>query len=168
MTTTTTPSPIEILNASRPEAPPVNVEKLARDLGLIVFHVSNLGPDIAGKIMRDARRMAPAGYAIYVNGNDNPRRQRFTIAHEIAHYVLHRDLIGDGITDSATDGALYRSSLGDDYERQANRLAADVLMPAQLVRAYYRGGVVSYAQLAEAFDVSIDAIRIRLQELRLG
>lgn len=162
-TTTYAPSPIEIINSSRPANPPVNVDMLARDLGLLVFHQTGLGADIAGKIIRDTRKMASAGYIIFVNASDNPRRQRFTIAHEIAHYVLHRDLIGDGITDSA----LYRSSLGDDYERQANRLAADILMPAQLVRAVYRSGVVSYAPLAEAFQVSMEAIKIRLQELRL-
>jgi hypothetical protein len=37
----------------------------------------------------------------------------------------HRDLIGDGLID---DG-MYRSKLGGDYERQANRFAAEILMP---------------------------------------
>ena len=40
-------------------------------------------------------------------------------------------------------------------------------MPSGLVRGYYRGGMVSYAALGEAFGVSTDAMRIRLQELKL-
>lgn len=115
-------------------------------------------------IIRDGAGASSAGYTIHVNIEDSPPRQRFTIAHEIAHYILHRDLIGDGITDDP----LYRSSLGQWYERQANKMAADILMPHQLVRSVYRGGVRGLAPLARAFDVSMDAMRIRLQELGLG
>jgi Zn-dependent peptidase ImmA (M78 family) len=75
--------------------------------------------DVAGKIVRvDAG--SPSGYSIYINSSDPPRRQRFTLAHEIDHFVRHRDLLGDGLID---DG-MYRSKLGAEYERRANRLAA--------------------------------------------
>jgi Zn-dependent peptidase ImmA (M78 family) len=157
-------SPIDILNAfQRTVEAPVNVERLARDLGLLVIR-ENLQSDFAGMIIRDRKRPAPSGYTVYINARDNPKRQRFTLAHEIAHYILHRDLIGDGITDDA----LYRSSLGEWYERQANRMAADILMPAKLVKAYYRRGNVAIAPLAKQFDVSPDAMRIRFEELKLG
>jgi hypothetical protein len=155
-------SPIEILNAHRPDRPPVDVDQLATTLGLIVIRQRDLGSDIAGMIIRDRRRLSPSGFTIHVNAADNARRQRFTVAHEIGHYVLHRDLIGDGVTDDA----LYRSSLGAWYERQANRMAADVLMPAELVKQYYRR-TRALAPLADAFDVSVDAMRIRVQELGL-
>jgi Zn-dependent peptidase ImmA (M78 family) len=142
---------------------PVDVGAIARDLGITVYSDTNMPPDIAGKIVGE-QRGSPSGYSIYINASDPPRRRRFTLAHEIAHFVLHRDLIGDGLID---DG-MYRSKLGGDYERQANRFAADILMPPALVRGFYRGGTVSYAALGEAFGVSTDAMRIRLQELRLG
>ena len=93
------------------------------------------------------------------------RRLRFTLAHEIAHYVLHRDLMG-GV--GLIDDALYRSKLGAWYERQANRMAADILMPAALVRGLYRGGMRSLAFSSETLDVSDAAVRIRLSELGLG
>lgn len=157
-------SPIEILNAHRPSSPPVNVEELAQALGLMIVRRSGLGPQIAGMIIRDRKLAPPSGFTIHINAEDNPRRQRFTIAHEIAHYVLHRDLIGDGITDDA----LYRSPLGEWYERQANKMAADILMPPQLLRSLYRRGMVALAQLAGAFDVSVDAMRIRLEEIGLA
>jgi Zn-dependent peptidase ImmA (M78 family) len=141
---------------------PVKVESIARDLGIPVVFDTTMTPDVAGKIVRE-NRGTPSGYVIYINANDGPRRRRFTLAHEIAHYVLHRDLIGDGLID---DG-IYRSKLGEMLERQASRLAADLLMPEGLVRALYAGGKQSLSDLAEAFDVSEQAIRIRLEELEL-
>ena len=142
---------------------PVKVESIARDLGIPVVRDDTMTPEVSGKIVREARG-TPSGYVIYINAKDPPRRQRFTLAHEIAHYVLHRDLIGDGLID---DG-MYRSKLGDVLERQANRMAADLLMPAGLVRALYKGGMKSLSGLSAAFDVSEPAIRIRLQELGLA
>jgi Zn-dependent peptidase ImmA (M78 family) len=107
----------------------------------------------------------PSGYAIFVNYTHPRGRQRFTIAHEIAHFVLHRDLIGDGVEDDA----LYRSKLSEWYETQANRMAADILLPAELVRESYSVyGIKSLAGLSTRFDVSGDAIRIRLRELNLA
>jgi hypothetical protein len=157
------PSPIELLNSSRPERPPVDVAALARVLGLGVRSSATLPGDAAGMIVRAEGSLS--GYIIYINAKDNPRRQRFTLAHEIAHYILHRDMIGDGITDDA----MYRSALGDVYERQANRMAADILMPAQLVKNYYRFSAVPppISSFAREFGVSEDAMRIRLQELGL-
>jgi Zn-dependent peptidase ImmA (M78 family) len=140
----------------------VDVEALARDLGLTLVREPSFHRDIAGKIVRDTH--SPSGFTIYVNANDPRRRQRFTIAHEIGHFVLHRDLIGDGITD---DG-LYRSPLGDHMERQANALAADILMPRRLLRTLWRDGQRSLAQLANRFDVSDAALRIRLSEMKLA
>ena len=152
---------IEILTAALPDRPPVDVEKIARDLGLRVVR-AGLGGAVAGKIARDGAQKPAAGFTVYINEADNPRRQRFTLAHEIAHYMMHRDLIGDGITDDA----MYRSTLGDVYERQANRMAASILMPADMVRSVFRE-MLTIPQLANAFDVSAEAMSIRLRELRL-
>jgi Zn-dependent peptidase ImmA (M78 family) len=142
---------------------PVNVEAMARDLGLVVRLDETMDRDTAGKIVKEATG-SPAGYAVYINASDIPPRRRFTLAHELGHYVLHRDLVGDGLIDSA----MYRSKLGDIYERQANRFAADILMPAALVRGLYRGGTTALAPLATMLGVSEAAVRIRLQELRLA
>lgn len=159
---TVTKLPIEVI-AEFTETAPVDVDGLAKVLGLKVGTDASLGPDISGKIVRD-RRGNSAGYSIIINANDSPRRQRFTLAHEIAHYVLHRDLIGDGLEDSA----LYRSKLNEWYERQANRMAADILLPPGLVRRMWGGGARGIYQLADAFNVSEQALRIRLAELGLA
>ncbi|MDP9139968.1 MAG: ImmA/IrrE family metallo-endopeptidase, partial [Pseudomonadota bacterium] len=97
------------------------------------------------------------------NRHDPPKRQRFTVAHEIAHFLLHRDDIGDGISDDV----LYRSNLSDKREQQANRLAADILMPATLIANAKEdaeekgvGDVALY--LSEMFVVSEAAMQIKL------
>jgi Zn-dependent peptidase ImmA (M78 family) len=151
-------SPVEIVGQFLTTAP-VDLDGMAAGLGLRVFYDSNAPDSEAGRIQREGGR-----YAITVNGRDAPRRRRFTLAHEIAHYVLHRDLIGDGIVDSP----LYRSGLPDTIESQANSYAASLLMPAALVRGHWRGGNRSVVQLADIFDVSYEAMKIRLQSLGYG
>jgi hypothetical protein len=142
---------------------PVRVEAVARDLGITVSEEA-MSSDVAGRIVRESPARSPAGYSIFINQSDPIRRKRFTLAHELGHYMLHRDLIGDGLIDDA----MYRSKLSEWYERQANRWAADTLMPAAVVRGLFRGGMRSLAQLSDQLDVSEQAIRIRLNELGLG
>jgi len=95
---------------------------------------------------------APAGFRVIVDSRDPERRHGFSIAQEIAHYVLHRDLIGEGVVDDA----LYRRNLRDEYERQADALAATILLPAAAVRAAYVHAK-SLAGLSELFNASADA-----------
>lgn len=152
-------TPIEIVGRFLNQAP-VDLAAMSRALGLNVVYSAVLPDDVSGKIERKGD-----GYLVTVNARHPKRRQRFTLAHEIAHYVLHRDYIGDGITDNA----MYRSAgLSDAVEQQANRYAADILMPAATMRRLYREGKMSFAQMAEAFDVSTDAAKVRMRDLRLG
>lgn len=163
MTAATKSNDLEVLSRYRDRAP-VDLNGMARDLGLNVVYDKNLGSNTAGMIRRDQRIGGPSGFVIHVNDRDAPRRKRFTLAHEIGHYILHRDMIGDGITDDA----LYRSPLGEWYERQANRFAADTLLPRSLVLSEWRQGNKSLYTLAATFDVSQQAMRIRLEELGLS
>jgi len=139
---------------------PVRVAELAQQLGLTVVRAP-LPPNISGLIQPSAT--APAGFEIKVNKYEAPERQRFTVAHEIAHYLLHRDLIGAGVVDSV----MYRSNLTSRNETEANRFAADIVMPAEHVRAELTrtGGVATSDAadtLARIFKVSPPAMRIRL------
>ena len=138
---------------------PVKLATIAKALG-VTLRASTLPAGISGEIRPDSRR---GDYVIKVNRHDGSRRQRFTIAHEIAHFLLHRDHIGRGIEDDA----LYRSDLSDAREAEANRLAADILMPEHLItealtaaRAQGVEDMASY--MADQFEVSEAAIRIRL------
>lgn len=140
------------------KAVPVETVPIAEDLGLKVYRVQGWPDEISGMIKRDEERGGESGYAIFVNGRHPEVRRRFTIAHEIAHFVLHRDLIGDGITD---DG-LYRSGLSNTIEAQANRYAADLLMPWHLVNQQTDRGLDTVEALAKLFKVSKSAMAIRL------
>ncbi|MDF0603971.1 ImmA/IrrE family metallo-endopeptidase [Psychromarinibacter sp. C21-152] len=137
---------------------PVQTVPLAKDLGVNVYHVPDWPGDLSGKIMKSEKHGGKSGYAIYVNQAHHSNRRRFTTAHEIAHFILHQDSIGDGITD---DG-LYRSRLSNAMEAQANRLAADILMPWHLLNKYIDGGTKSVDKLAGIFKVSESAMSIRL------
>lgn len=139
---------------------PVMVGAIAKDLGIPVLRMS-LGPAIAGQLMRDKRKGGRSGFLILINSEHAINRQKFTLAHEIAHYVLHRDLINDGVIDDT----MYRSDLSGHLEVQANQLAADIIMPIRLVKRALNT-TEDTQKLAEMFQVSEQAMKIRLDGLR--
>jgi len=141
----------------------VPVGAVATALGIRI-KVSNLGPGNSGQISRDGD-----GYLIRVNRFEAKERQRFTIAHEIAHFLLHKDII-DSSPDGIVDTVLYRSGAPESIEFEANRLAADILMPRSSVERRLRelGGRVTEMVidlLAKDFKVSRAAMEIRLQSV---
>jgi Zn-dependent peptidase ImmA (M78 family) len=144
---------------------PVDVEALAKDFNIPIVY-KDWPDDWSGAIGKDDN-----GFFIIVNKNHPEVRQRFTIAHEIAHYVLHCDQIGDGIKDDWK----YRSRVSDADERAANKLAAEILMPADLLGqaaadVIGASGVASgermseqhLAEIAKKLKVSTTALAIRL------
>ena len=134
---------------------PVDVKGIARALGIEVRE-EVLGDGISGKITRN-----DGCYTITVDASESKLRQRFTIAHEIAHYVLHADLIENGVIDNE----MYRSKqLSDERERQANRFAAWILMPDNLVRSL-ADQHLDAKQIAERLQVSEAAMKVRLEIL---
>lgn len=135
---------------------PVDVIAIANDLGILVYR-NKEASNVAGRIVRDKKQGSSSGFVIFVNSSDPAVRQRFTIAHEIGHFILHSKFIGDGITDDA----LYRSGLSNKVEVEANKLAADILMPFHLVnQAINRESTIK--ALADKFAVSESAMSIRL------
>ena len=139
---------------------PVQLGALARDLGVSV-KVSTMKPGVSGQISHEGN-----GYVIRVNRNEMRERQRFTIAHELSHYLLHRSII-DASPEGIVDNVLYRSGKAENIEFEANRLAAEIVMPAANVNHRLRelGGVVTeyvIELLATEFKVSKSAMEIRL------
>lgn len=138
---------------------PVRVGELAQKLGLDVFR-SPLPPKISGMIRP---KVDGVGYEIRVNKYEVPERQRFTLAHEIAHFLLHKSDIRAGVVDSV----MYRSALTSRKEAEANRVAADIVMPMGAVRRELLalGGIPTEEvakELALRFKVSLPAMRVRL------
>lgn len=152
------PAELAIIEKHR-SSTPVKVGALATELGLEVV-TAPMPLNISGLIKPNDDK---TGFVIKVNKFESKRRQRFTIAHEIAHFLLHRDRIQGGVVDST----LYRSKLSSRLEAEANRLAADILMPRELIKrhAHEWSGYSESARIekmSEIFDVSKQAMDIRL------
>lgn len=138
---------------------PINVWNIANELGLDVYLTeSPKYKSFSGNIVKDLTFGGKSGYAIFINKEHNSNRQRFTIAHEIAHFLLHKDLIGNGITDNA----LYRSGLSSKVEIEANALAAEILIPIDLLEEALRNDIQTIEELAKVFRVSESCMSIRL------
>lgn len=143
------------------ESAPVDVTALAEALGIAVWEDDELPENVSGKIIEDPDNAGSSGYSIVVRASDAYVRRRFTVAHEIAHFVLHKDRIGASLTD---DG-MYRSNLSTWEEVQANSLAAEILMPKELILRYVRQYGPEAPLLAKFFKVSESAMQIRLRTL---
>ena len=120
---------LRIIRRHQGEAP-VGVRAIAREMGLAVYETKEWEDRISGQILKNDSYGGASGYVVFLNGNHHMNRRRFTLAHEIAHFVRHRKIIGDGIQDDA----LYRSGLSGPVEVDANRMAADILMPMRLLQ----------------------------------
>ena len=143
--------------------------------------------------------------------DDQVRRGRFTLAHEVAHWFLHRQMYSQNMNqmsifeslgceepttptikcrsiDIERDGKKQLVTDDDWIEWQADYLASTILMPKQefclVVREKFKSAgitqqsyklgtdfemdlwadVMSY-ELADMFDVSVTAARIRLKNL---
>lgn len=135
------------------QASPVNVGGIAQALGLRVKE-EDLGPNASGMIKLDP----DGGYSVIVNSGDPYFRKRFTLAHEIAHFLLHRDKVSKLFKEDR----MYRGPLSGQLEEQANRLAADILMPRRLIRELLEQGIKTPAGMAARFQVSVPAMEVRL------
>lgn len=154
------PAHREVIASFLNSEPPVKLGALAKAIGLKV-KLATLSPGISGEIRPDPD--AEAGFIIRVNRHETKERQRFTLAHEIAHFLLHKELIGDGIADNV----LYRSGQSDQVEVEANRLAAELVMPKEQVEAKLRERDYLVTEeeledLAREFQVSKPAMKIRV------
>lgn len=135
-------------------APPVDVERLARHLGVARIVTTSLDGEIGNL------RWLNSDLVISASRDASPARRRFTIAHEIAHLVL---------TDPRFDFRAVREKegLGSD-ERFCDRLAESLLMPARWVLERCRDQPQELDTLLDftrAFQVSAAAAAVRLQRI---
>lgn len=144
---------LEVLRRFRLAEPPVAVEDICRAEGLAVC--ARPFDYVAGIFVNDD--VFPV---IVVNSRQPSARRRFTVAHELGRYFL-----GHERSSFAEPGGASRR------ERDAERFAANLLMPTAWIRSYWaayganRENRVSI--LATLFDVSRAALKVRLKELGL-
>lgn len=104
----------------------------------------------------DSRRRT---WVISLNPTEPRRRRRFTVLHEYKHIVDHP---GPGIRSSRYA-----------YQRPAAEIVADyfagcVLIPKRLLAGAYYDGIQKPVDLAQLFDVSTEAIQVRLAQIGLA
>ena len=133
---------------------PINPARIAKKLGVNVIVDDSLS-DIEGQFAYEDD--IPT---IRVASSDHPARMRFTVAHELGHYCLcHNEGARDPYHNFSGDVRSYK-------ERAANQFASALLMPEYLVkRAVREFEITDVQELADAFNVSGPAMRIRLKEL---
>ena len=150
--------PMEIIEKNWTETP-VPIYDIIQEIGLKLVLVS-LDDNISGWIERKNGHK----YEIVVNSSHSETRRRFTAAHELAHYIYHRDLLGDGVSDSkayrSLESKLNNKRITIAHERQANSVAANILMPSHALANISE--TENIALLAQKFIVSEQAMRIRL------
>lgn len=133
----------------------LDIERAIKENGINLKKDPNLPQVISGFLQKENDE-----WTISVNANHNPKRQRFTMAHEFAHYCLHKN-----DNDSFEDGIFFRTDNSDSREYAANRFASEILMPTTDVKSLIASGVLNIAKLSTIFDVSLMAMKTRVSEL---
>lgn len=108
---------------------------------------------------------ATSEYKIWIKESDYPRRQNFTLCHEIAHVIRN-----SGIAFGFFDGDLYTMN---DEERFCNRFAAAFLMPREVFKEKWEAFSnldidLRKVRMTSIFKVSGEALGYRLSELGMG
>lgn len=137
---------------------PVDVAAAARLFGLEIY-ATKLAEGVSGVLLKDASYNTPSGFVIFVDQDESAVRQRFSAAHEIGHFVHHRAQIGDRLEDNYL---LRAAGMSNRQEAEANRFAADLLMPRDIIAREMDAGHRTLEQLADRFNVSRVAMGIRL------
>ncbi len=145
---------LRILSEFGFDEPPIDPIRIANDMGINVRFArfsDKFNNNVSGFFDADEN-------TIFVNSEEFPLRQTFTVGHELGHNVLHRDW---------ARSKNYRVLLRDDteqqkdsIEREANVFAAHLLVPRSLLIRYHK--IASIKELSDLFMVSAPVIKNRL------
>lgn len=154
---------------------PINIGEVAKTLGLKLKPFP-FEDDISGTLIIENDH-AIIGY----NQFESKVRIRYTIAHEISHYILHKDkssvFLDKSFQVQSRSNVHFRSQASKNseevqkMEREANALAAALLMPSHLMAKETKkidfdlGSEKAIKYLARLFDVSTQAMTYRLSNL---
>ncbi len=158
---------------------PFPFQEMATRLGdvRLVFIPMDQSTGVSGSIFLQPQDQ----FVIIVNQRKPETRQYFTLAHEFGHYFIHGDWLRknpiQGVIDYSEflegQGMLLRPDTPQETtvdlqkEREANNFAAELIMPEDRVRDFWEV-THDIAKCAEAFQVSVVAMAIRLERLHLA
>lgn len=154
---------IELLNRHDMAEAPIDVYGII-DKEAIVLSFEDMEDDHSGLLLVEK------GVAtIAINNAHHTNRQRFSAAHELGHYVLHSRGHDRLFVDKAYRRSKASSAGLDIDEIEANRFAASLLMPCDLIRRHVGSNPImdlDIYRLALRFEVSEQAMTLRLVKLK--
>jgi len=139
--------------------PPFDLDAaLSALLSLTIERVRHLPEQYSGRTSLHGSR-----WLIEIDAFDPEVRQRFTLAHEFKHIIdhVHEQVLGELYLPSGSATSVQRR------EQLAHYFAACVLMPKRCVKRLWGEGAQDVALLAGQFEVSQEAMLIRLVDLGL-
>lgn len=138
------------------ETDPLDVAELTKLLGIRMYFEPLTGDD-SGSLKKNKKS---GEWHMTVNSLHHPHRQRFTIAHEIAHHIIH-----GAFKDEFVDTTFFRNGESNKMEADANKFAAELLMPKEKFNSFINDISPKVEDIAEHFQVSAMAVRIRAKQL---
>jgi Zn-dependent peptidase ImmA (M78 family) len=115
---------------------PIQVEQIAELYFGLTIERRELPQGTSGQLFTTDRR-------IVLNATEPLTRQRFTVAHELGHLALHKSLVGTPICPATSF---------PEVETEANRYAASLLLPTNLVLLELATEVNTRAMIAKNED----------------
>lgn len=130
---------------------------LAKSYGIEVIGTPFI--DVDGSIEKNDDKIV-----IRYNTNSHLNRQRFTIAHELGHFIAgHLNGSNKMFRDQSKNFTINNY---DVQEVEANKIAAQILMPQETVKHLIEDvGISTIEELARILDVSTGAMHYRLKNL---
>jgi Zn-dependent peptidase ImmA (M78 family) len=157
----------QLLDRHGIKEPPVPVSRIATKEGALIRY-SPFEGELAGMLVRGEEGAVILG----VNSLHHMNRQRFTIAHECGHLLLHK---GKDVHIDRTFRVNRRDEVSsqavDPDEIEANRFAAELLMPYDMIMndivdyEIDMEGEETFKVLAEKYEVSVQAMTHRITNL---
>lgn len=119
-----------------PDGPVLDAVRAVERAGIVVIRRDLVSPKIFGMSVRPPNTLP----VIVLNTGQSATRERFTLMHEVGHLVMHQ------VPD-------------DQGEQEANRFAAELLMPASVIGPHLTGLTLQRAiQLKQYWKTSAAAI----------
>lgn len=135
---------------------PIDAAAIAKKAGIAVI----MDPSLVKEGLSGRFAVENGAPAIRCNPSDVLVRRRFTIAHELGHFALGH---GAAYRDPA---AHFSAKTFEPDEAAANHFAAQLLMPAELVKTVIKEqGSPTVESLSKRFGVSPMAMKYRLTNL---
>lgn len=133
----------------------IDIEAIAYDAGIEILYERLYGCE-ATLVGFGSRAIAT------INPSLSRGRERFSIAHEIGHWIMHR---GKSFR-CRVDDIVQNYEADVRLEKEADLFASHLLMPTSIfrlsIKAANRPGLRDLQEIANQFEVSLQAVSIRL------